>query len=76
MALLETLPPAGVELCVIPRAEQNRTAISASHVRQLIHDGRMEEIRPLVPQTTWDYLMAHGQHITERIQKSADVVHH
>ena len=75
-ALLETLPPAGVELCVIPRAEQNRTAISASHVRQLIHDGRMEEIRPLVPQTTWDYLAAHGQHITERIRKSADVVHH
>ena len=75
-ALGETLPPAGVELCVMPRAALDGHAISASNVRQLIHDGRMEEIRPLVPQTTWDYLTAHGQHITERIQKSMNVVHH
>ena len=75
-ALGETLPPSGVELCVMPRAALGGRAISASHVRQLIHDGRMEEIRPLVPQTTWDYLTAHGQRIIERIQKSANVVHH
>lgn len=75
-ALMETLPPAGVELCVMPRAEQDGRAISASTVRQLIHDGRMEDVRPLVPQTTWDYLTENGQHIVERIQKSADVVHH
>ena len=75
-ALMETLPPAGVDLCVMPRAEQDGRAISASTVRQLIHDGRMEDVRPLVPQTTWDYLTENGQHIVERIQKSADVVHH
>ena len=75
-ALGETLPPAGVELCVMPRAALDGQAISASNVRQLIHDGRMEEIRPLVPQTTWDYLTAHGQRIVERIQRSGNVVHH
>ena len=75
-ALGETLPPAGVELRVMPRAALDGQAISASNVRQLIHDGRMEEIRPLVPQTTWDYLMEHGQRIVERIQKSGNVVHH
>ena len=60
----------------MPRAALGGRAISASHVRQLIHDGQMEEIRPLVPQTTWDYLTAHGQRIIERIQKSGNVVHH
>ena len=75
-ALGETLPPAGVELCVMPRAALDGQAISASNVRQLIHDERLEEIRPLVPQTTWDYLIAHGQRIVERIQKSGNVVHH
>ena len=75
-ALMETLPPAGVKLCVMPRAEKDGAAISASTVRQLIHDGRMEEVRSLVPQTTWDYLMENGQHIVRRIQACADVVHH
>lgn len=48
-ALAAVLPKAGVELVVIPRAQAQGEAISASHVRQLIHDGHIEAIRPLVP---------------------------
>ena len=38
-ALAEVLPKAGIELAVIPPRTGAGRAISASHVRQLIHDG-------------------------------------
>lgn len=76
-ALAEVLPKAGIELAVIPRAQAQGEAISASHVRQLIHDGQIEAIRPLVPETTYAYLTGDaGQNAVKRIQASDDVIHH
>ena len=76
-ALAAVLPKAGVELVVIPRAQAQGEAISASHVRQLIHDGHIEAIRPLVPETTYTYLTSDaGQAVLRRIQAAADVIHH
>ena len=76
-ALAAVLPKAGVELVVIPRAQAQGEAISASHVRQLIHDGHIEAIRPLVPETTYTYLTGDaGQAVLRRIQAAADVIHH
>lgn len=76
-ALAAVLPAAGVELRVIPRKEESGTPISASHVRKLIHDGRIEEIRPLVPDTTYDYLTSEaGRNAVERIKASDNVIHH
>lgn len=76
-ALAAVLPKAGVELVVIPRAQAQGEAISASHVRQLIHDGHIEAIRPLVPETTYAYLTSDaGQAVLRRIQAAADVIHH
>ena len=76
-ALAAVLPKAGVELVVIPRAQAQGEAISASHVRQLIHDGHIEAIRPLVPETTYAYLTSDaGQTVLRRIQAAADVIHH
>ena len=76
-ALLRILPQAGVELTVVPRAEQGGAPISASHVRALIHDGRMEAIAPLVPPTTYDYLTSPaGARAVERIRAASDVIHH
>lgn len=76
-ALSEILPQAGIELVIVPRAQAQGEAISASHVRQLIHDGRMEEIVPLVPETTYAYLTGEkGRRAVERICASGDVVHH
>ena len=75
--LAAVLPKAGVELVVIPRAQAQGEAISASHVRQLIHDGHIEAIRPLVPETTYAYLTGDaGQTVLRRIQAAADVIHH
>lgn len=76
-ALAEVLPKAGIELAVIPRAQAQGEAISASHVRQLIHDGQIEAIRPFVPETTYTYLTSDaGQNAVKRIQASDDVIHH
>ncbi len=76
-ALAAVLPPRGVALHVIPRREENGTPISASRVRALIHDGRIEEIRPLVPDTTYDYLTGPaGAQAVARIKASDNVIHH
>ena len=76
-ALLRVLPSAGVELTVVPRAQQGGTPISASHVRALIHDGRMEEVAPLVPETTYAYLTSPaGTRAVSRIRGAQDVIHH
>ncbi|MBR5287414.1 MAG: [Clostridia bacterium] len=76
-ALRAVLPDAGVALRVIPRKEQEGTPISASHVRKLIHDGRIGEIRPLVPQTTYDYLTSDkGARALAAIKASDNVIHH
>lgn len=76
-ALAAVLPAAGVELTVVPRAEYAGEAISASHVRALIRDGRMEEIRPLVPETTYAYLSGErGRRAVAAIRAAQNVVHH
>lgn len=50
------LPPRGIEVIEIPRLEAGGAAISASRVRDLLRQGRLEEIRPLVPNSTYEYL--------------------
>ena len=76
-ALSQVLPQAGIGLVIIPRAQAQGEAISASHVRQLIHDGQMEAIRPLVPETTYAYLSGEaGKNAVARICAAEDVVHH
>ena len=76
-ALLRILPQAGVKLTVVPRAEQGGAPISASHVRALIHDGHVEDIAPLVPPTTYDYLISPaGARAVARIRAASDVIHH
>ena len=52
----KTLPQHGIELIEIPRCEAAGEAVSASRVRRLMGEGRMEEIRALVPETTYEYL--------------------
>lgn len=58
-AMMETLPPLGVDVTIIPRKEQSGQVISASRVRALWQQGDWEALAPLVPQTTLDYLRAH-----------------
>ncbi|MBR6708087.1 MAG: hypothetical protein IKL84_00245, partial [Clostridia bacterium] len=55
-ALREYLPQHGIACIEIPRLEEDGTPISASLVRSLIDEGQTEELRSLLPQTTFDYL--------------------
>lgn len=50
------LPKYGIELVELARKELEGDAVSASRVRALLEKGDMEAIRPLVPETTFEYL--------------------
>jgi len=71
------LPEWGIECRVIPRLERDGRPISASTVRQAIHDGRLEDIRPLAPETTWSYFNApEAGPVIAALRKEQDVIHY
>ena len=55
-SMKEILPKYGVELCEIPRKETNGEVISASRVRKCLEEKNWDEIRKLVPKTTYSFL--------------------
>ncbi len=56
--MAELLPRMGLAFREIPRLQADGETVSASTVRQAIHDGRLEDYRQLLPQTTYDYFMS------------------
>lgn len=75
--LSTALPEAGVACHIIPRKEADGKAISASTVRSCIHDGRLEDIRGLVPETTYRYFTSpEAAPVIGRIQAAEEVVHY
>ncbi len=75
--MLNVLSKNDISLCVVPRKEVDGVAISASQVRLLIHDGKNEELKSLIPKTTYDFLMSEdGKKVIERIKASDDIIHH
>lgn len=67
-----------IECVEVPRKENENGAISASKVRSLIHDGKIEQIRDSVPETTYDFFVSteEGRRVVQRIQNSSDYVHY
>jgi len=55
-ALEELMPAFGIELRVIDRMEKQQHAISASMVREKLHQGEWDKLKELVPEVTLDYL--------------------
>lgn len=75
--LSTALPEAGVACHIIPRKEADGKAISASTVRSCIHDGHLEDIRGLVPETTYRYFTSpEAAPVIGRIQAAEEVVHY
>ena len=71
------LPELGIGCRVVPRLEVNSRPVSASTVRQLIHGGQLEGIRPLVPETTWSYFASpEAGPVIEAIQRENNVIHY
>ncbi|WP_251032675.1 [citrate (pro-3S)-lyase] ligase [Bacillus sp. ISL-7] len=54
----EILPAHGIEVQVLPRLQNDGHPISASRVRKLICEGRLSEVKHLVPETTYRFLLA------------------
>lgn len=78
------LPPLGIELNIIPRQEHNGQAISASHVRQILHDAPLPftpaveaELKSLLPPAAIDYLHTDAAlPVLKTIRQAAVVRHH
>lgn len=76
--LSRELPKSGVEAIIVPRclAEDGRT-VSASTVRQAIHDGNLESVRPMLPGSTYDYFASpESEAVRRAIVSASDVVHY
>ena len=68
----ETLPDAGIDVTEIKRLETEGEIISASKVRAMIKEGRIEETGRYLPETTFDFLFTEeAASIISRIKKSS-----
>ncbi len=73
----EALPAAGIGCEIIPRFGIDGEAVSASAVRQAIHDGDWDTLEKLVPPTTSAYFRSpEAAPVIARIRGTADVIHH
>lgn len=65
------MPEYGVEIVEIPRKEADLEAISASKVRFLLGKGKLNEVKRLVPKTTYDYFKTpQGKQVIEKLKYS------
>lgn len=75
--MLEKLPKLGVDCVEIPRLESEGRVISASLVRQAIHDGKLEEIRDFLPPTTYEFFAgSEGAAVCAAIRAEKNVIHY
>lgn len=71
------LPELGIECRIVPRLRAGGRVISASTVRQAIHDGNPETIRDLVPESTYRYFTSpEAEAVCSAVRKSDDVIHY
>lgn len=73
----EKLPTQGIDCIEIRRTERDGEAVSASTVRQAIHDRDLESVKKMVPDTTYAFFASEeGAAVCRRIQAESDVVHY
>ena len=72
------LPAHGIECRVIPRRElPDGQIISASTVRQAIHDDRLDGVADMLPETTLAFFRSpEASPIVAAIRRETDVVHY
>ena len=58
-ALKAHLPGRGIELFEIPRLKLDGEPVSASAVRKLLRNRESAQLKHLLPQTTYEYLLTH-----------------
>lgn len=67
--MLQVLPQHGIKIEVIERLQNDNAPISASRVRTLLQKGHMEEVKNLVPTSTFAYLTSPaGQKVIDSLR--------
>ena len=76
--LSETLPAQGIQCRILPRKElPDGRIISASSVRQAIHDDRLDDVADMLPETTLAYFRSpEAAPVVAAIRREQDVVHY
>ena len=73
----EKLPEHGIRCVIVPRKTEGGRVISASDVRQAIKEGRLDEIRGLVPESTYEYFAGpESERVIARIRGTENVIHY
>ena len=73
----EKLPEHGVKCVIVPRKTEGGEVISASNVRQAIKEGRLEDIRGLVPESTYKFFAsAEAEEVIRKIRGTDNVIHY
>ena len=74
--LAEGLPKVGIEFREVPRISAGEQIISASAVRQAIHDGDIASVSPMLPASTLSYFQSKEALPVIDALKSSDSVRH
>ena len=75
--MAERLPEVGVACRVIPRLMAGDRVVSASTVRQAIHDGKLAAVADMLPPATAAYFTSpEAELVIRAIQKQKEVRHH
>ena len=73
----EKLPKHGIKCVIVPRKTEGGEVISASNVRQAIKEGRLDEIRGLVPESTYEFFASpEAESVIARIRGTENVIHY
>lgn len=73
----QNLPKLGIQCVEIPRLQAGGQVVSASTVRQAIHDGQLEAVRNFLPQSTYAYFAGpEGAAVTAAIRAEKNVIHY
>lgn len=75
--MAERLPEAGIQCRIIPRLETGGRTVSASQVRQAIHDGDLDRVRDMLPESTYRFFSGpEALPVIQAIRAESDVVHY
>lgn len=73
----EGLVSAGIDFTVIPRKAAQGQPISASQVRLCLKEGNYDQLRQLVPETTFRYFTSpEAAPVLEKIRSSSQIIHY
>lgn len=73
----EKLEKNGISLRVIPRKETGGNIVSASVVRKNIQEGHLDQVKEMVPESTFRYFLSEeAKPVIEKIRNMKDVIHY